>query len=258
MSKQVTKEKEDSKEKFEKRKEDILKQEKKVKLNSEKVKRREQRIRYVKAGLLIILLFLIIIYFLLRIVYEAGDFTISLDENFSLKSGIIMYERLAEKDDKRMLRATSADFIDNISVKWLPEDIDNQGEGSHNGDNYFAYTFYIENKGSDVVNYWYEIKVDDVIKNVDRAVRVMVIRNGERIIYAKPNENTGEAEEGTEKFYSSSEVCVEGRKDFKPGDVDKFTIVIFIEGDDPDCIDALIGGEMKMHMDITEEHIVQD
>ena len=34
-----------------------------------------------------------------------------------------------------------------------------------------------------------------------------------------------------------------------------FTIVIYLEGDDPDCIDSLIGGEMKMHMDITEEHI---
>lgn len=231
---------------------------KQTKLGSEKVKLREQRIKYVKASLLIILLFLIVIYFLLRIAYEAGDFTISLDENFALKSGLVMYEKLEEKDDKRMLKATRADFIDNISVKWLPEDIDSQGEGSHNGDNYLAYTFYLENKGSDVINYWYEIKIDDVIKNVDRAIRIMVIRNGEKTIYAKANENTGEAEEGTQTFYSSSEVCVEGRQDFNPGDIDKFTIVIFIEGDDPDCVDSLIGGEMKMHMDITEEHIAQN
>lgn len=257
MGKNTTKEKEENKEKFEKRKDDILKQEKKLKLASEKVKLREQRIRYIKAGLLIILLFLIIIYFLLKIAYESGNFTISLDDNFALKSGLIMYEKLTEKNDKRMLKATGADFIDNISVKWLPEDIDNQGEGSHNGDNYFAYTFYIENKGSDVINYWYEIKIDDVIKNVDRAVRVMIIRNGEKTIYARPNETTGEAEERTAKFYSSSEVCVEGRKEFKPEDIDKFTIVIFIEGDDPDCVDSLIGGEIKMHMDIVEEHIEQ-
>lgn len=229
-----------------------------MKLASEKVKLREQRIRYIKAGLLIILLFLIVIYFLLRIAYETGNFTITLDDDFALKSGLIMYEKLEEKDDKRMLKAIRADFIDNISVNWLPQDIENQGEGSHNGDNYFAYTFYIENKGSDIVNYWYEIKIDDVIKNVDRAVRVMVIRNGQKTIYARPNETTGEAEEGTTKFYSSSEVCVEGRKDFKPNDIDKFTVVIFIEGDDPDCVDSLIGGEMKMHMEITEEHIAQN
>ena len=40
----------------------------------------------------------------------------------------------------------------------------------------------------------------------------------------------------------------------QPGEIDKFTIVIFLEGDDPDCTDELIGGEMKMHMEIIEEH----
>ena len=168
-----------------------------------------------------------------------------------------MYEHQEEKEDKRILKATKLEFMDNISVKWLPEDINTRGEGSHNGNNYLAYTFYLENKGSDTINYWYEIFIDDVIKNVDDAIRVMVFRNDDKKIYAKPNKTTGEAENGTEKFYSSSEVLVEGRQEFKPGDIDKFTIVIFLEGDDPDCLDNLIGGEMKMHMDITEEHIKQ-
>ena len=48
------------------------------------------------------------------------------------------------------------------------------------------------------------------------------------------------------------------RKDFKADEVDKFTVVIFLEGDDPECIDNIIGGEMKMHMEITEEHIDQN
>ena len=45
------------------------------------------------------------------------------------------------------------------------------------------------------------------------------------------------------------------RTGFNSGDIDRFTVVIWIEGDDPDCVDDLIGGMMKMHMDITEEHI---
>lgn len=228
-----------------------------VKLKSDKVRRRELKIKALKIGILVILLFLIIIYFILRIIYETGDFTISLDPKFAQKSGLVMYERAEEKEDKRILKATRVEFMDNISIKWLPDDLNQAGEGSHNGDNYLAYTFYLENKGSDTINYWYQILVDDVIKNVDKAIRVMVYRNDERKVYAKPNEKTGEAEADTTKFYSDREVMVEGRKDFKPGDIDKFTIVIFIEGDDPDCIDELIGGEMKMHMDITEEHIQQ-
>lgn len=246
--------------KQEKQEEKLEKQEKKklnkerLKLNSSKIRERNRKIRAIKIGILIMLLFLIIIYFLLRIVYEAGDFTVSLDPNFAKKSGIIMYERLDEKDDKRMLKATKAEFIDNISVNWLPQNIHEEAEGSHNGENYLAYTFYLENKGSETVDYWYEILIDDVIKNVDRAIRVMVYRNGERTIYAKANETTGEPEEGTVTFFSSTEVLVEQRENFNPGDIDKFTIVIYIEGDDPDCVNELIGGEMKMHMEITEEH----
>lgn len=227
-----------------------------IKLGSEKIRDRENKIKIIKIGLLLLLLFLLIVYFLLRIVYETGNFTVSLDENFSQKSGLVMYESQSNKEDKRMLKAIKPEFIDNISIDWLPKDINKQGEGSHNGDNYLAYSFYIENKGSDVINYWYEILVDDVIRNVDEAIRVMVYRNDERKVYAKPA-RSGEAEPGTEKFISDKEVLIEKRQDFKPGDVDKFTVVIFIEGDDPDCIDNLIGGEMKMHMDITEEHIAR-
>ena len=228
-----------------------------IKLNSEKLKERERRIKVLKIGILVMILFLIIIYFILRIVYETGDFTISLDPNLAQKSGLVMFEHKQDEVDKLILKADKVEFMDNISVKWLPEDLNKAGEGSHNGDNYLAYSFYVQNKGSDTINYWYEVIVDDVIKNVDKAIRVMIYRNDEKTIYARANETTGEAEEGTTKFYSNKEVMVVGRKDFKPEDIDKFTVVIFIEGDDPDCIDELIGGEMKMHMNITEEHIKQ-
>lgn len=235
----------------------MTEQKEKIKLNSEKIRERNKKIRVVRIGILIMLMALIIMYFLLRIVFETGYFTVSLDPNFAQASGLVMYEKLAEKQERKILKATKVEFMDNISVKWLPENINNMGEGSHNGENYLAYTFYLENKGSDPINYWYQIFVDDVIRNVDKAIRVMVYRNEERIIYARPNETTGEAEMGTEKFYSDTEVMLKCRENFKSGEIDKFTIVIYLEGDDPDCVDALIGGEMQMHMDITEEHIIQ-
>ena len=58
-------------------------------------------------------------------------------------------------------------------------------------------------------------------------------------------------------FYDNKIPVLEEREKFAPGDVDKFTIVVWLVGDDPDCVNALIGGEIKMHMDITEEHIKQ-
>ena len=228
-----------------------------ITLNSEKIKKREQRIKILKITILLILLFLIILYFILRVVFELGDFTVSLDPQLQEKSGLVMYEKLSEKQNKKILKAEKLEYMDNICVKWLPKNL-TDAEGSHNGENYLAYTFYLENQGVDPINYWYKVVSDDVIKNVDKAIRIMIIRNDEKIIYAKANETTGEAEivgdEITTKFYNDKELILKQRENMQPGEIDKFTIVIFLEGDDPDCTDELIGGEMKMHMEITEEH----
>ena len=147
--------------------------------------------------------------------------------------------------------------MDNISIKWIKDNVDTEKDGSHNGDNYIAYTFYLENEGKEVMNYWTEIKIDDVIKNVDEAVRIMVFLNGEKTVYGKKNALTNKSEDGCVDFYSEEIPVLAERKGFKPGDIDRYTIVIWLEGDDPDCVDAIIGGEIKMHMDIREEHIEQ-
>lgn len=222
---------------------------------SKKIYRRDFRIRIIRLALLILLIFLIMLYFTLSIVYGAGKFTVILDRNLNWDKGIVIYENLENKVISRRLEAATLDTMDNISIAWLPENLDTEAEGGHNGENYIAYTFYIENEGEETINYWYSILIDDVILNVDEAIRVMVYKNGEDTVYAKLNGFTEEPEVDTKAFYSEDTVMLESRQDFTPGSIDKFTIVIWIEGDDPDCTNALLGGEMKMHMDITEEHI---
>ena len=72
------------------------------------------------------------------------------------------------------------------------------------------------------------------------------------------NEETQTPEEGTKAFFSDNIAVLEERKDFSPGDKDRFTVVVWIEGDDPDCNNDLIGGGIKMHMDITEERLIRN
>lgn len=231
------------------------KDEKKQKtLYSEKLKARDRRIKTIKLILSIISLFLIIIYFLLRVVYGTGKFTITLDQEFAKKSGLVMYESILEKNERRILEADRYELMDNISVNWLPDNLDTESDGSHNGNNYIAYTFYLENMGSSAINYWYTLIVDDVIKDVDDAVRIMIYHNGESTVYAKWNASGGN-ETGTVSFISEKIALMQQRTEMQPGDIDKMTIVIWIEGDDPECLDNLIGGEIKMHMEITEEHV---
>lgn len=225
-----------------------------VKVTAEGLKRRKKRNKVAKITLAVIVVLFTVLYLILGIIYNGGRFTITLDPQFSTESGIVLYDNLQRKNKVNRLYAKEIDFMDNISVNWLPDNLDSV-DGPHNGDNYIAYTFYLENDGPEEIHYWVECYIDDVIRNVDEAVRVMIILNGEKTIYAKRNSLTGNNESNTVSFYADDLAVLRQRTNFKPGDVDKYTIVIWLEGDDPDCVDALIGGEIKMHMDITEEHI---
>ena len=83
----------------------------------------------------------------------------------------------------------------------------------------------------------------------------MIYQNGKPTIYAKRNRVTNKAEPNTVAFKSDSVAVLKQVKNFKPKQKDKFTIVIWLEGDDPECKNDLLGGEIKMHMDFIEEHI---
>ena len=217
--------------------------------------KRKNRIRLLKLALLIILLFLINVYIILGIIYKGKNFTVTLDSEYGKESNLTIYESSEEKLERTYLKCDTLDFFSDISVDWIPKDIHEEAEGSHNGRNYIAYTFYAENQGQETINYWATIKIDDVIKDVDKAARVMVYKNGEKTVYGKANERTGQPENGTEPFVDETTVMLEVTENFKVGDVDKYTVVIFVEGSDPDCTDALIGGEIGMYMTLTEEHI---
>jgi hypothetical protein len=229
---------------------------KEVIVTADTIKKRKKAFLKTKVVIGLLILVFLLIFTILGIVFNVNKFTITLDNKLQDEKGIILYSDPNEKAHQRKLFASALNDMDNISYDWIPKDVHTSSNGgSHNGDNYIAYTFYIENEGEVSVNYWYSIIIDDVIKRVDEAVRVIVFLNDEETVYAKINNETGEAEKNTEPFYKDDVVVLKSRNDFKVGDVDKFTIVIYLEGDDPDCLNDIIGGEIKMHMEIREEHL---
>ena len=209
--------------------------------------------KIVKILLLSIFFVLILAYFVFGIIYNNESFCISLDSNLYYEQGIIIYDDPNYKVYRSELYAKSPESFDNISYKWLPEDIDESNGGSHNGKNYLAYTFFVENTGSQVVDYYSELLVDDVIKNVDEAVRIRVYKNSEFVTYAKLSAK-GTPEKDTTPFAKDGVITVDHKTDFKPGDIDKYTIVLWIEGSDPECNDNILGGEIKISMNFVSEH----
>jgi hypothetical protein len=49
--------------------------------------------------------------------------------------------------------------------------------------------------------------------------------------------------------FESEDTCVFGSYEgIEPGETNKYTVVMWLEGDDPDCTDDLIGGHLGLEM----------
>ena len=225
----------------------------KLALNSKKIKHEKKARKIFTLILIILMLLLLLAYFVVGIIYNSGNFSITLDGNLYFEKGLIIYDDFNYKVYRTELYAEAPKTFDNIYYKWLPEDLHNNGGGSHNGKNYLAYTFYIENTSEQTSDYWTELVIDDVIKNVDEAVRIRVYRDGQSTTYAKKTSN-GTAEPDTVPFGSDELIVREHIINFTPGSISKYTIVLWIEGSDPECTDNILGGEFKVHMDFKSEN----
>lgn len=139
-------------------------------------------------------------------------------------------------------------------------DIDIEKAVSTNGDfiderglTYMAYTFYLRNEGNTTLDVLGSIDLTEVTKDLDSACRVMLIEESRKTIYYKddgtdlnPLELTPRDEMQT--FKSSSVIGETTIKDFRPGEVLKYTIFIWLEGWDVECENDKMGGQIKMDM----------
>lgn len=199
---------------------------------------------------LVVLLSIVAVIFLLSLFQTGmGNFTISLSRTDLYKYGIELSDSSAFTSASTRLEANSIQGATNISVKDLPPGLD-QTDGSHNGQHYIAYTFYVRNNGSTDFNYRYSIDIKETTMALDSAVRLAVYYNGgDREIFAKRATN-GQAEPDTVPFATDTVIDTGTILDMAVGSVDKYTVVIWIEGDDPDCTDERLGGVIEMAMSI--------
>lgn len=148
--------------------------------------------------------------------------------------------------------------------------------------NYIGYSFYIRNTGNIAVNVALSLETVKVKRNVDDAVRIAIIEDGvvdedsnlssrSSKLFIKEGKNKDERTcslmisdelaryESFEKAYFDDKFLGEYIiENFKPGDVHKYTLFIWLEGWDLDCNDDIKDGQLKMKMsfdiiDIYEE-----
>ncbi|MDO4862528.1 MAG: hypothetical protein Q4A05_00055 [Ruminococcus sp.] len=203
----------------------------------------------VLALLVIILILLVAIAYAISYFYDKfGSFTVKVNKYDMVHQGLTLSETPDYDRSNAVLNANIVYDMTNISGEDIPPNVD-KINGSHNGDSYIAYTFYLINSGDDTVSYTGEMNIENVTKGVDEAVRIAVYKNGEKTVYGKTKSSgMGKESDCDSEFLSSSVVMRTSGDKFKAKDKDKYTVVIWLEGNDPDCVDDIIGGTLKLSM----------
>lgn len=228
---------------------------------------------------------LAVFYLLSAITQMRGHFTINLSDGM-FREGFALSETADFKNATTHLFAEPAVDVPCISMRQIPADI-NSGDGQKNGQ-YFAYTFYLRNEGESTVGYEWQISLNSESKNLSKATWVMVFEDQEMTLFAKAREdNTQEAlpaldddtrgypemevfgslkdpsqyqlirQKGERSYYRvipqnflyEATVTQGTRTQVQPMETHRYTVVVWLEGDDPDCTDELIGGHLGLSFD---------
>ena len=255
-----------------------------------------------------------------------GSFTIQLNPS-TMRSGFVLSDTPGFEVKTARLFSTELEEVNAMTLEDITQTIDVEQDGSHNGDFYVAYTFYIMNDGDITQSYEWSLIMDDCTKNLDEALWLILYEDGHQMIYTKlsadgdperlagytrpPFFDTAFAPEEQYYFYAknggSFVLDAEGTKmkfaqdaqgnitakegimptdetelsqfldniqnkwrkqwginstpmvdanivaqgfmeDVHPLEKHKYTVVIYVEGNDPECTDALFGGFAKYHM----------
>jgi hypothetical protein len=188
---------------------------------------------------------------------DSGNFIMSIDKEAYTRGIILSTDDSFEHPQSRLMTDPVEEARD-LTYRWLKlDDIENaNGNYSDPDFDYVAYTFYIKNDGNETVNVSYHIAITDVFKNMDEAVRVLVKVDDQEVLYQKEDQKD---EQGLYPVYPpsipeadyflSDQIIVRATfNNFQPNEMKKISVVIWLEGYDPDTTDDMLGGMIKMEM----------
>lgn len=232
-----------------------------------------------------LLLLLTVIYLASIMTQLKGHFTINMSEDM-FKNGFILSETEDFANPDIQLFSQEVEEVPCISFSSIPADVDDF-EGNHGDGTYFAYTYFLRNEGEETVDYHYSLEINSESQNLSDAVWIMLFEDGKMKFFAKPSTNGSEevipaysindrgypnpvllskaaessqfqfmGSRGGRNFYRiipinfDSDTIVEEnmRYDIEPMQVHKYTVVIWLEGDDPECTDDKIGAHLGLEM----------
>lgn len=219
------------------------------------------RSKVTRIGILLIATVFVVGFMAASIYDRFGSLTISAGSNDSDKKySLTLYELSDLSASAATISAKTIPQITNISEATINnvsniENISSQTYGGqHNGENYFAYTFFLQNNGDETFNYNYSMRIVDSTKGLERGIRVRIYRALEKDgpseykTYAMDGPDIKDFNPMTIEFSNAETVAIDRVNNFAKNDVHRYTVVIWIEGNDMDTDDSMIGGSIKFDM----------
>lgn len=190
---------------------------------------------------------------------RVGNFVITVSGRYITGLALSLDEN--KLDEKARLIADPLSEALDADYSFIPTDIED-GLGSKNDNDehrYFAYSFYLLNTGNVSVSYTMEYDLLRVSKGLDSIMRVMIIKDGERTVYAKHSEAEGtfgqpekvRVDSGylfdTVPFIvdQSNTIIKQNYYDMQVGGSAKFTIVMWLDGWDNEQTNDMKGGQFQ-------------
>ena len=189
---------------------------------------------------------------------NVGDLIVSVDAKTVRALSLSETGEFESKDSTTLLSAEGIKDIRDSTYFYVPENItEGNGLKSDKENNlYFAYSFYLKNMSNVSVGYTATLKIDKCTQGVDKAIRVMVlVDDKEPLIYARPKEDgTPEILEDDESVnkkgyttipFEENAIDIVNEPVMEVNAIQKYTVVMWLEGWDSDCKDNIIGGRFS-------------
>ena len=201
---------------------------------------------------------------------ESGNFVISV-ESGDIEKSIGVTENIDENvhPNKLVVRGLTG-ISDNTPLYFLgnsyQEQLDSLKELTLEpgrkvlNQNLYIYTFYIVNTGSGALNIEISMNMSNITRGMDEAVRILTYNEADEIVNIYQQQDTQNIEyekyfiSGTTNFINDN-VCYTERAVLSSGSVEnksyiKYSVMFWLEGQDPECIDNIKTGTIKFDMNI--------
>lgn len=204
-------------------------------------------------GVLVLLVLSLLIGFFAYIGTYTGTFIIGIEERYD--GNISLSETRNFDMPTALLQAEPRENAWPIEYK----NIDINGvlntDGNFSTKNYFGYTFYLKNVGETTIQVAAKIKQTQDTKNLKSCIRLMLFEDDKPIGVFRWKDGYIDEQDTTPSNlyfeYDSAVVYDYILPPMKPGDVKKFSVIVWLEGWDKDCTDNKKGGAIAYNMNLS-------